>query len=84
MKVRICFEASGAETPGTPDALFGASLTIGESASPVDYKALTEKVNKEAVLRLCLLGDIVKPEDMVFLPPEEFDLKYGNNREEDD
>ncbi len=81
MKVKVCFEVKWTDGNGDP-SLFGLAMTIGESASPVDYGKLTRSINKEAVLRVCGLDDLVKPEDMTVITPEEFALKYGDDEED--
>ncbi len=81
MKVKVCFEVKCIDENGD-SSLFGLAMIIGESASPVDYGKLTRSINKEAVLRVCGLDDLVKPEDMTVITPEEFSLKYGDDEED--
>ena len=83
MKIRVCFEIDRdiRFADGTP-AAFGVELVIGESATPVDYQELTEAVDKVGLLRTCCLDSIVKPEDIRFITPEEYDLEYGDDDED--
>jgi len=81
LKVKVCFEVKWIDGNGDP-SLFGLAMTIGESASPVDYGRLTKSINKEAVLRVCGLDEIAKPEDMTVITPEEFSLRYGDDEED--
>lgn len=82
MKVKLFFEVGYLDDVGERGAL-GVALDIGESDGPVDYEALAKSVDKDRILYLCGLAGVVGPEDMTILTPEEYDLKYGDDAEEE-
>ena len=82
MKLRICFEIDGlAELEDGTPAPAGLAMTLGETEKQVDYWEFTRNVSIENVLKFTCLDGIVKPEDVRFITPEEYDEKYGDDED---
>ena len=83
MNLRICFEINGLaeDEHGNPDPA-GLAVTLGETKDHVDYQRLVRNISIDGVLKLVCLNDIVRPEDVRIITPEEYDGKYGAQDEE--
>lgn len=83
MKLRICFEINGLgeDEYGNP-APAGLAVTLGETKAHVDYQELVQLVDIAGVLKSVYLNDIVRPEDVRIITPEEYNEKYGDGDEE--
>ncbi len=80
MRIRICFKVNGlAEDENGNPAAAGLCIDLGESDKDIEYEKLTAAVNKEGVLKMACLDGTVKPEDMEFITPEEYDKEYGDH-----
>nr|DAZ27254.1 MAG TPA: hypothetical protein [Caudoviricetes sp.] len=86
-KVRICMEIqglawdeNGAPCPG------GVCLTLGdddaEEITGEEYRQLMETVSIPGVLAAALLDGLYKPEDCRLISPKEYDLKYGEEKDD--
>lgn len=83
MNLRICFEIYGlAEDEHGDPASAGLAITLGETNKDVDYQEFVQKISIDSVLKLVSLDNIVKPEDVRIITPEEYDEKYGDRDEE--
>lgn len=83
MKLRVCFEIGGlAEDERGNPAPAGLAVTLGETNEHVDYQELVQNIDIAGVLKLVCLNDIVRPEDVKIITPEEYDEKYGDRDEE--
>lgn len=84
MKLRICFEIGGLgeDEHGNPVPV-GLAVTLRETNGNVDYQEFVQKISIDSFLKLVCLDNIVKPEDVRIITPEEFDEKYGAPGEED-
>ena len=83
MKVRICVQIDGlaVDESGHPaPAGLEISMDVNNACVLPNYQELTQSVRKEGVLRLTGLDGFVKPEDMEFITPEEYDLWYGDGK----
>ncbi len=72
MKLKLYFEASWRD-----GGEFGVAMDLGETERPIDYQMLAGSINKGALLRACGLDDVVRPEDVTILAPEEYEREYG-------
>ena len=79
-KARICFKVWGlaADVQGNP-TYAGCEISFGETEKQVDYQEAVKGLDKAELLELCCLGGIAKPEDLMFITPEEYDREYGCN-----
>lgn len=83
VKLRICFEINGlAEDEHGDPAPAGLAVTLGETRDHVDYQELVQNIDIAGVLKLVCLNDIVRPENVKIITPEEYDEKYGDRDEE--
>lgn len=85
MNLRICFEINGlAEDEHGNPAHTGLAITLGEANKDVDYQEFVQNIDIAGVLKLVCLNDIVRPEGVKIITPEEYDEKYGDHDEEGD
>lgn len=77
-KIRICFEVLGLafNEDGTPSPA-GLQLDLGESEKEISYDQLSKDIDISGVLSLFGLDDMIRPEDVRIIPPEEYDERYG-------
>ncbi len=82
MKIRICFEVDGLaiDESGNP-APAGVSIALdaNDDAKLPDYQELVKSIRKEGLLRMTCLDGLAQPDDVVFITPEEYDRKYGED-----
>lgn len=82
MRVRVCCIIHGVafDDDGNP-ATAGLALDFGESDSEILYEDLIKNIDVDALLKNACLNDLVKPEDVEFISPEEYDREFGNDEE---
>lgn len=87
-KIRICMEIQGVcqDENGEP-CPGGVALTLGdegaEEITGEEYRKLMENFSIPGILSAVFLDGIYKPEDCRLITPEEFDRKYGEERDAD-
>ena len=82
MKLMLFFEIDGlAEDKYGEPAPAGLTITLGETEKQVDYQKLVQNISIDGVLKLVCLDGIVGPEDVRIVTPEEYDEKYGDEKE---
>lgn len=87
-KIRICMEIQGVcqDENGEP-CPGGVALTLGdegaEEITGEEYRKLMENFSIPGILSAAFLDGIYKPEDCRLITPEEFDRKYGEERDAD-
>lgn len=82
MKLMVCYEIDGLakDEYGDP-APGGLAITLGETEKQIDYQELAQNISIDGVLKLVCLDGIVRPEDVRIITPEEYDEKYGDEKE---
>lgn len=85
MKVRICFEIKGlaVDENGNP-APAGVCMILdtNDNAKMPNYQELVKSIKKEGLLQMTCLDEIAQPDDIVFITPDEYDRKYGEDVDE--
>ena len=78
-KVRLCFEINelGTDENGCPCPT-GMQIELGETKKTIDYAVLTKIVNIPGILKHIGLQDVIKPESVRAISPEEYDRRYRN------
>ena len=78
-KVRICFEISelGVDENGLPSPS-GMQIELGETEKAIDYAELTKDLDIPGILKHVGLQEIIKPESVRVISPEEYDKRYGD------
>lgn len=79
-KVRVCFEilkGLAEDEQGNPTPC-GGQIKIGESEKEFPYDKLTANLDIPTLLARIGLSQIVKPEDVRIITPEEYDERYGD------
>ena len=84
MKLRICFEIDGLgeDEDGNPVPA-GLAMTLGETQKQFDYWKFVQNISIEGVLKAACLDGFAKPEDVRIITPEEYDLKHGDDADEE-
>lgn len=82
MELRICFEVSITDN-GEP-CTFGMQLSLGETSKAVEYEELAKAVDIDKLISVACLDTLgVKKEDVRIITPEEYDVLYGEDGEDD-
>lgn len=79
-ELRFCFEVYGLAKDDSGDPCpVGMALSFGNvsTATHFDYNKLAESISIPAFLNLAGLSDVIKPEDVKVISPEEYDEKYS-------
>ena len=80
--VRICAKIFGLVVDEKGNKTYaGVEVKLGESNKEIDYKKLTESVDKSAFLKMFCLDGIATAKDVVFIAPQEYDKEFGKSRE---
>ena len=82
MELRICFEVSTTDN-GEP-CTFGMQLSLGETSKAVEYEELAKAVDIDKLISVACLDTLgVKKEDVRIITPEEYDVLYGEDGDND-
>ncbi len=80
MKLRVCLEINGlAEDEFGNKCPAGVQISLGETDKQIDYNELTKNINIEGLLKTMCLDEVVCPEDVKIITPEEYDREYGED-----
>ena len=81
--LRVCFEVDGlAQDENSNPCPAGLEITLIGSKSTVPYEQLASSINLDAVLRYFCLSELIGPENIRVITPEEYDEKYGDESDE--
>lgn len=80
-KIRICLECMLPATDESKERIpFGLQIDLGEAKQAVEYDKIAELTDREAikgVIKTLGMEDILCPEDVRIITPEEYDEEYG-------
>ena len=81
--LRVCFEADGLarDENGNPCPV-GLEFTIPGAKKEIPYERLTGGLNIDHVLEFLGLSEIIRPENVRVITPEEYDERYGDKSDE--
>ena len=78
-KLRVCFEANVCMDPNEGSFPVGLQLRIPDAKRQVPYDELTRGLDPMVVIREFGLEEILRPEDVRVITPDEFDERYGTD-----
>ena len=78
-KIRFCFEIKDLSTSedGAPCPT-GMQIELGETEKIIDYAEITKDLDIPGILKHFGLQQIIKPENVRVISPEEYDKRFGN------
>jgi len=81
MKVRICYKITLTGENGQPEH-HGMSLELDAIKEGITYQQLAAVIDKQKLIDMACLTDVVKPDQMELITPEDFDKEFGDDLED--
>ena len=76
--LRMCFEIQGlARDENGEPCTSGFQIVLEGVTQEIEYEVLAQNISIPGVLKCAFLSEIVKPEDVRIITPEEYDRLYG-------
>lgn len=80
--LRLCFEADGlAQDENGKPCSVGMEFMIPGAKKEIPYEKLTSGLDLDHVLEFLGLSEIIGPENVRVITPEEYDKRYGGKKD---